>query len=1147
MSRRLYLELAKAFRTVNFPSAAPTTPEFVKSSIPRLRRNFSTTLSTTQDNVPINPRRRQRRPYVCSDCQAAAANKTEARRVRRDPLPTLTSRRNYSQQPSSEYVAVPDSNDAFTRQDTNDLVPAHYENAGPAPSEPPPSSDLRDPNLATSVVAEADEPAYIAPEGEAPAVSEGWRQFIEICRWWETPVPENVPENATVDEGNQIIKQLPMENLSGIFEVLADHLSKGRSANKLRTVAVFLKQNGVTLEPAQLQALVLAQRVLRNWTETIEAFGELRGNVDATHHWTAPQVAVSAMVAHIRLRNSQQALKLLMDALAWGTLLDVSAFRSLLSAAISVSDNNLIAKLFDEMVQREVPLDNRCIAIFDLTLRDDKERWTKLHIVAQGRGQQNFEQDGAFQEATVVTASRLGHLDLAFEHLQNLKSITAHRDAELVAAYTALISACLRQDTAGSTPAGTAEDLYQEMKQLGVKPSVRTMTVLMHGFYQRKALHKVLKYFEEMIELELEPDMSVYNIILRTCVLAGNIRKMEAFYAKLCETKFTPTLPVLTSLMAGYACHHMPESAVAIFEKQLPKLGLKPDIHCFNVIIFAYGLRGDVTNCITWWNRMLGGGYTPDKVSYTSFLRALSRSGNSDVEGLYQRVFPSEVDPDSTAYGLLISDRIRKGELTAAHQFLEELLSSGMKVTGASAAELMKAYEHRGEAYNAGQVLKSFVERGGIMDANMYSAMMIMMNPRERPDEVLKTWDEMKENGIEPNRATFRSVIHAYAAKSDVPAIWATFGDMQLRLVSVHRRDWDLVLCRLLDICYKDSAAFPYLVNAYQLMTDEGEFPSDLVYRRFLIAAVREKDNSICLRLIRDCIDFGFGLKSQPQTRKLAYAFAVDTKDRELLMDLIDVTIGLGKIEEATPAVNLFLRDRDAAGLVHCWYKLDQGHVAQPETSTRLVQHYKQAASDAMTVWDGGVAATGNEALWGAYFTVCAAHGFRDEALHAFKVLQDLQNIPLLVEAWDNAAARQPRPATDFERSTGALAPNKDTTSLVTELAAQLLDYVCSQRNSPTTGRNLWRRMTRLRRYPSIQRPLPADIVVAYIRGLALWGDDVDEFMHLATSFLGDEPGAVQDLPRVVKEVRELVDWKFPEIRPEVEKFWSERFDKLQG
>ncbi|KAI8907486.1 hypothetical protein DFJ77DRAFT_475636 [Powellomyces hirtus] len=1049
MSRHLFLALSKAWHPANrgsFYSSAAERPAHITT----LKRQCH---------------RRKENLFVCSECTsgrisaaAAAANRTSSAAAVADRVKRVPMRRSQVRHYSTPKLGGP-----------HEVVAGYQEKA------------------AGTVDATA---TFSMPLETPAAIDAAWNMFLRL---------KDTPHQSDPIEGE----------IRHIFNVLASGLRTGKSAEKLRSVALYMKRSGFSLALKEAEHLIIAQRILRNWSELLTEYRSLRylAKNDAAFLNCSSEVYECVVAALLELGNHDAARAMLVELEQNSSLPTVRMFINLFRSALSRNDMVALEELYQSLVRQGIPLNIRCFAILMTAWKDDKGRIEELLQSAQHSNLGDFEADIEYQEAAIAASCRAGFLEHAYDQLTRFRHKHPKSESQQNFLYAAMIREHLHRTKDPQQALNTAESLFAEMMRLGIAPTVRTYTVLMHGYFKHRSLNKVLETYEAMVKSGLEADSTVFNVILRACVLHGDLAKMEEVFSRLLETGLEPSLHILTSVMAGFAWHGRVDEAVTIFEQRIKENSLEPDVACYNVLILGFGLRGDVNGCIQWWNKMLEQGLSPDRISYTSFMEALSKSGDTRVESMYQRVFTTEVEPDERSYGLLVKDRIRRGELDSAVQIWTELLANGLNMGPTSVANLMEAFQVQDNIPFARDLLRRFVDKGGVIDVHVYGVMMNMLQASSRPDEIIRMWHGMTQQRVEPTERIYRHVIKAHVAEKDAEGLWATVEDMRSRLFVPPVRLWEIVISFLTTL-----RGAPNVDRAYQYMLEDNVTLSALLLDRLVESPVAEADPELVIHIMRHCLQKGEKAMEDVNARRFVYRYFVNLHDQRYMAELIGSIIKSRNLADLRDIVETLWKARNACGLLECWNQLLRYDGSKRNATERILSTLQELMCVNIQ-WRDLAAGDVIEKLFGRSL------GLESEsrALQTLQKLHDSGHMVQFWRCWDIA----------LEHS------EPDNQTMVSHLLSGALEWAFIRRRIPIVGRNLW---TRLVDYPN---HISADIVLVYVRCLAS-SDDIDEIVKMATVFLL-HPAYTHMAEPIVNGTLGLIRWKWPLRVNDVIAFWETR------
>lgn len=228
---------------------------------------------------------------------------------------------------------------------------------------------------------------------------------------------------------------------------------------------------------------------------------------------------------------------------------------------------------------------------------------------------------------------------------------------------------------------------------------------------------------QAMMNGAVPSDVVTQSVLIKSWISAGKHEEVVAHIRK------HPRNVLLRTALAGWA--RQGEPGWTRIQHLLEATGGKIpfDLKTYNTLLTA-ATNADpkhaLERCNSIWKRLNADNRnTPDNVTYNLMLTAAYRSRRPDIALATLRHFT----PDIHTYSLLLKETTENGDMEKAEQMLLEKM-----------------------------------KRAGIQP-NVHSYVTVMHGWRraKQPDRVLRLYDEMINDAIEPTRETYRMVVHCLA------------------------------------------------------------------------------------------------------------------------------------------------------------------------------------------------------------------------------------------------------------------------------------------------------------------------------------------------------------------------------------------------
>ncbi|XP_057962050.1 pentatricopeptide repeat-containing protein At2g13420, mitochondrial-like [Malania oleifera] len=233
-----------------------------------------------------------------------------------------------------------------------------------------------------------------------------------------------------------------------------------------------------------------------------------------------------------------------------------------------------------------------------------------------------------------------------------------------------------------------AERFFREMGDRGIEPNVVTYNVLLNGICRKASLHPDERYertiqsaeklLDEMRQRGVEPDVTSYSIVLHVCSRAhkpvlclDKLRVMQ-------EKGICPSVATYTSVVKCLcSCGRLDDAEALLTEMEGNEVS--PSAATYNCFFKEYKGRKDVDSALRLYRKMKKeSSYLPSMQTYNILVAMFAKLNRMDlVIELWDDMKESGAGPDLDSYTLLIHGLCEKRKWRTACQFFVEMIEKG--------------------------------------------------------------------------------------------------------------------------------------------------------------------------------------------------------------------------------------------------------------------------------------------------------------------------------------------------------------------------------------------------------------------------------------------------------------------------------------
>lgn len=216
-----------------------------------------------------------------------------------------------------------------------------------------------------------------------------------------------------------------------------------------------------------------------------------------------------------------------------------------------------------------------------------------------------------------------------------------------------------------------AERFWMEMRKRKLKLDVVSFASIISCYSKTGNLNKVLKLFNQMKQMGIEPDRKVYNAVIHSLAKGGLVKEAINLMKSMEEEKgIVPNAVTYNSLMKPLCKHRRLEEAREVFTEMVQR-GVSPTIRTYHALFRILRTGEQVFGFL---ENMRRTGCCPNHDTYIMLIRKLCRWQQiHDVFKLWKEMIENGFNPDRSSYIVMIHGLFLNGKLEEAHKFYVEM------------------------------------------------------------------------------------------------------------------------------------------------------------------------------------------------------------------------------------------------------------------------------------------------------------------------------------------------------------------------------------------------------------------------------------------------------------------------------------------
>nr|BAC42187.2 unknown protein [Arabidopsis thaliana] len=371
--------------------------------------------------------------------------------------------------------------------------------------------------------------------------------------------------------------------------------------------------------------------------------------------------------------------------------------------------------------------------------------------------------------------------------------------------------------------------IYEDLLKENIKPNIYVINSLMN--VNSHDLGYTLKVYKNMQILDVTADMTSYNILLKTCCLAGRVDLAQDIYkeAKRMESSGLLKLDAFTycTIIKVFADAKMWKWALKV-KDDMKSVGVTPNTHTWSSLISACANAGLVEQANHLFEEMLASGCEPNSQCFNILLHACveacqydrafrlfqSWKGSSVNESLYADDIVSKgrtsspnilknngpgslVNRNSNSPYIQASKRFCFKPTTATYNILlkacgtdyyrgkelmDEMKSLGLSPNQITWSTLIDMCGGSGDVEGAVRILRTMHSAGTRPDVVAYTTAIKICAENKCLKLAFSLFEEMRRYQIKPNWVTYNTLLKArskYGSLLEVRQCLAIYQDMR--------------------------------------------------------------------------------------------------------------------------------------------------------------------------------------------------------------------------------------------------------------------------------------------------------------------------------------------------------------------------------
>ena len=386
-------------------------------------------------------------------------------------------------------------------------------------------------------------------------------------------------------------------------------------------------------------------------------------------------------------------------------------FNTLIDVYISQKNMDKVLKIVNMMQQYKIFPDNYTYTTIIKGLN-------KNSLLKNNQNQMNNTSPTTANNITTTNPEIFSNieLDLAFRLFNHVRQNS--KPDEIL--YNCIMDACLRFNKIDKML-----EMYQEMVQIGIKPSSITCGIVIKAYGMKGDLNSALNIYYKMKKEKIEISNITYGCLINACIKNNDLNKAFELYESLKNESYEMNTILYTTLIKAYTKQKDINKVVEIFNTMKKSQNSKPNIITYNSIIDCC-IKCDKFN-----------------LAYEYFQEMLFDINNTS---------DNSIRPDIVTFSTLIKGEINNKCFGNARKLMQKLLEYNyikldcvLLNTLLDGCDKCHCYEEALDIFNI------FKNKNIVCNMMTYSILMKICGKLNDFENSYKLLNEMKENHINFN------------------------------------------------------------------------------------------------------------------------------------------------------------------------------------------------------------------------------------------------------------------------------------------------------------------------------------------------------------------------------------------------------------
>lgn len=253
----------------------------------------------------------------------------------------------------------------------------------------------------------------------------------------------------------------------------------------------------------------------------------------------------------------------------------------------------------------------------------------------------------------------------------------------------------------------------QEMKGHGCRPCVISYSTIIQSYCRQSNFVKVYEILDDMKAQKCPPNIVTYTTIMSYLVKSGEFDEALEIPERVKLDRCKPDTLFYNALIYTLGKANKLEEAIYVFEVDMPKIGIDPNVSTYNTMITILCHYGEYSIAFDVLEQMeISPFCKPDAQSYYPLLKSCFKTGKIDSLSrlLDDMVNKHHISLDMSTYTLLIHGLCRANKFEWAYRLFDEMIGHDIKPRYKTCRLLLDEIQLRNE-YDLADKIESVIKQ----------------------------------------------------------------------------------------------------------------------------------------------------------------------------------------------------------------------------------------------------------------------------------------------------------------------------------------------------------------------------------------------------------------------------------------------------